>query len=228
MMGFPPGAQYFNPQAFYQQQAQFNPMAYPPLGYGTPSPVQQRLRSPSHEEKPKGPSKEEEQIKRLEAMFIQQRKEQEEKDAKREADEKAKIAAQEAAVAKAAADKAAAAKRAKEDEELAATAAAKAKEAAEKAAKEAADKKEEEAAAAAKAAEAKAAAEKAAAAKPKPQKPIKFKDAVGRKFSFPFHLCKTWAVSISTPSFLNSTEYLLIVVANLGYGRSYSTSFSSR
>ncbi|KAF2230585.1 hypothetical protein EV356DRAFT_418723, partial [Viridothelium virens] len=22
--------------------------------------------------------------------------------------------------------------------------------------------------------------------------PIKFKDAVGRKFSFPFHLCKTW------------------------------------
>ncbi|TAQ84666.1 hypothetical protein B7494_g7005 [Chlorociboria aeruginascens] len=25
------------------------------------------------------------------------------------------------------------------------------------------------------------------------QKPIKFKDAVGRKFSFPFHLCATWA-----------------------------------
>ncbi|KAF2766011.1 hypothetical protein EJ03DRAFT_278987, partial [Teratosphaeria nubilosa] len=22
--------------------------------------------------------------------------------------------------------------------------------------------------------------------------PIKFKDAVGRKFSFPWHLCKTW------------------------------------
>lgn len=25
--------------------------------------------------------------------------------------------------------------------------------------------------------------------------PIKFKDAVGRKFSFPFHLTKTWTVS---------------------------------
>lgn len=27
------------------------------------------------------------------------------------------------------------------------------------------------------------------------KKPIRFKDAVGRKFSFPFHLCATWAVS---------------------------------
>jgi hypothetical protein len=27
------------------------------------------------------------------------------------------------------------------------------------------------------------------------KKPIKFKDAVGRKFSFPFELCSTWAVS---------------------------------
>lgn len=31
------------------------------------------------------------------------------------------------------------------------------------------------------------------------KKPIKFKDAVGRKFSFPFHLCATWAVSTSKP-----------------------------
>jgi hypothetical protein len=31
------------------------------------------------------------------------------------------------------------------------------------------------------------------------KKPIKFKDAVGRKFSFPFHLCSTWAVSLATP-----------------------------
>jgi len=48
----------------------------------------------------------------------------------------------------------------------------------------------------------KAAEEQAAAAaaeaerlKPKPEEvklPIKFKDAVGRKFSFPWHLCKTW------------------------------------
>lgn len=25
-------------------------------------------------------------------------------------------------------------------------------------------------------------------------KPIRFKDALGRKFSFPFHLCASWAV----------------------------------
>lgn len=25
-------------------------------------------------------------------------------------------------------------------------------------------------------------------------KPIRFKDAIGRKFSFPFHLCQTWDV----------------------------------
>lgn len=31
-----------------------------------------------------------------------------------------------------------------------------------------------------------------AAAKKKEKPPIKFKDAVGRKFSFPFHLCSTW------------------------------------
>lgn len=35
------------------------------------------------------------------------------------------------------------------------------------------------------------------AAKKKADKaPIKFKDAVGRKFSFPFHLCATWQVSV--------------------------------
>jgi hypothetical protein len=31
-----------------------------------------------------------------------------------------------------------------------------------------------------------------------PHAPIKFKDAVGRKFSFPWDLCKTWKVSLST------------------------------
>jgi hypothetical protein len=30
------------------------------------------------------------------------------------------------------------------------------------------------------------------------KKPIKLKDAVGRKFSFPFHLCSTWAVSLAS------------------------------
>lgn len=32
------------------------------------------------------------------------------------------------------------------------------------------------------------------------QEPIKFKDAVGRKFSFPFHLCEQWAVSFQLSS----------------------------
>ena len=48
-------------------------------------------------------------------------------------------------------------------------------------------------------AETKAAAAKAAAAAAPPpkekDKPIKFKDAVGRRFNFPFHLCATWTVS---------------------------------
>lgn len=43
----------------------------------------------------------------------------------------------------------------------------------------------------------KAAEEEAAKLRPNdaPKPPIKFKDAVGRKFSFPWHLCKTWKVS---------------------------------
>ncbi|OBT45750.1 hypothetical protein VE00_03984 [Pseudogymnoascus sp. WSF 3629] len=46
-----------------------------------------------------------------------------------------------------------------------------------------------------KAAKAEVDAAKALAAPPKDEKkkPIKFKDAVGRKFSFPYHLCQTWA-----------------------------------
>ena len=78
---------------------------------------------------------------------------------------------------------------------------------AEKKAQEALAKAKEEAdAAAAKAKEEADAAAKAAveAATPAPapppppeekKKPIKFKDAVGRKFSFPFHLCSTWMAS---------------------------------
>jgi hypothetical protein len=46
----------------------------------------------------------------------------------------------------------------------------------------------------------KAAEEEAAKLKPSdaPKAPVKFKDAVGRKFSFPWALCKTWKVSLST------------------------------
>lgn len=93
-------------------------------------------------------------------------------------------------------------------EELAAAAAAEARKTAEEAAAAAAEeakKAADEAAAAgaaAAAAEAKKAAEEAAAKaakKPPPEKkkPIKFKDAVGRKFNFPFHLCATWQVCSS-------------------------------
>ena len=67
--------------------------------------------------------------------------------------------------------------------------------------------KEEAEAAAAKAknefeAAAQAAAEAATPTPPSPppkkkKEPIKFKDAVGRKFNFPFHLCNTWMVFIS-------------------------------
>lgn len=117
---------------------------------------------------------------------------------KKAAEEAAKNKA--AAEEKAAADKAAAEKAA--EEKAAADKAAAEKAAAEKAAAEiaaaekaAADKAVAEAAAA-------AAAAVAAATPPPPppppeekKKPIKFKDAVGRKFSFPFHLCNTWMVS---------------------------------
>lgn len=42
------------------------------------------------------------------------------------------------------------------------------------------------------------------------EKPIKFTDAVGRKFTFPFELCKTWAVS---PIYNWTVEFQLIFVA---------------
>lgn len=38
----------------------------------------------------------------------------------------------------------------------------------------------------------------------RPKPPIKFKDAVGRKFSFPWHLCKTWKVSTCLTSRVSS------------------------
>lgn len=111
--------------------------------------------------------------------------------------------------AQAAREKAEAAKKAEEEaekkrkEEIAA-ATKKAKEDAEKKAEEAAKKAKDEHEK--KLAEAKKAQEEAEkkhkeleeeAAKNAPlpdtlKKPIKFKDAVGRKFSFPWHLCKTW------------------------------------
>ena len=102
---------------------------------------------------------------------------------KAEADAKAAVEKAEAE-AKAAIEKAE-----KESKEAVLKAEKESKEAVEKAekeAKEAVDKAEKEA---------KASIDKALAPKDDKKKPIKFKDAVGRKFSFPFHLCTTWAVS---------------------------------
>ena len=44
----------------------------------------------------------------------------------------------------------------------------------------------------------------------KDKAPIRFKDAVGRKFNFPFHLCQTWPVSsemnLQSTAELNATR----------------------
>lgn len=52
------------------------------------------------------------------------------------------------------------------------------------------------------------------------KRPVKFKDAIGRKFSFPFHLCATWAVC---------TYFIVAVVTNAnkrtGHRRVNQTSF---
>ncbi|KAJ9645171.1 hypothetical protein H2199_003176 [Coniosporium tulheliwenetii] len=161
-------------------------------------------------------------LQKLEKLFIAQKEEQLKREEAAEAARKAERAeaeskaAAEAAEKKAAAEEAAklvaAAKKAREEAEAKAKKEAEdakaahekalaeakaAQEEAEKAKKEAEDLKAKAEADKKKAEEeAKAAAEAALeASKPKPdeaKKPIRFKDAVGRKFSFPWHLCKTW------------------------------------
>lgn len=82
---------------------------------------------------------------------------------------------------------------------------------AEKEAKEAVDKAERDA---------KASIDMALAIKDNKTKPIKFKDAVGRKFSFPFHICATWVVG--------TVFHLLLwqmLTGNLGHGRVDKTRF---
>jgi hypothetical protein len=167
------------------------------------------------------PPKNDEGIARLEQLLLYQKEQQEKREAaleqaaKDKADLEAKMArekeiASEAAKAAAADAKATAEAKAAEDvakarEEAATKAAADARAEAEAKAtvdlakaKEEAEKHAKEASEAADAAMKKAVAEAAEAASKPPaekKKPIKFKDAVGRKFSFPFHLCCTWAVS---------------------------------
>ena len=137
-----------------------------------------------------------EAIARLERLILEERTEREAREA-REAE-------RQAALEQEAAEKAAREERTAHEKKIALEAAALARaEAEQKAAEEAAKAKEEaEKVAAAAAAEAAAAATEAAnaaaASKPPPEKkkPIKFKDAVGRKFSFPFDLCSTWQVRL--------------------------------
>jgi hypothetical protein len=181
-----------------------------------------RVSSPSQVEQTPPPVSDatDEAIARLEKLIIEERIEREAKEAAREAAmAKAaadKLAAEERAaadkkIADEAAAKATAIARAEakaeterikaEAENKAAEEAVKAKKAAEegaaKAAAEAAAAATEAANAAAAEAVAAATAAATAAARKAPlekKKPIKFKDAVGRKFSFPFHLCNTWQV----------------------------------
>ncbi|KAL3463759.1 hypothetical protein BJX64DRAFT_256111 [Aspergillus heterothallicus] len=195
----------------------FNPYARPPsppsqvesAGAPTspdPAPAPASASAPAPPPPPADPVKDE-AIARLEKLILEERTERE----AREAREAAREAAQKAEAAAAAAEK----ERAAHEKKIVEEAAAKAKEEAEKkAAEEAATAKKEAEEAAAKAAEAATKAAEAAAAEatekanadveekiaaavaankpPDKKKPIKFKDALGRKFSFPFDLCCTW------------------------------------
>ena len=197
MMHHAPGGSYFAygaqpypiPQAhvFHPYPAVYSP---PPAQTPPPAPVVDT-------------SKDDEKFARLEKILMDQKAEQEAKEAaalKAAEDKAAKAASDEKIAADiSAAASAAAAAATEEAEKKAADEAAKkvAEEAAKKAAADAEKKKAEADAAVVSAA---AAAAAAAAAPPPPpeekKKPIRFKDAVGRKYSFPFHLCNTWPVSL--------------------------------
>ncbi|KAM0335728.1 hypothetical protein ACHAQA_000778 [Verticillium albo-atrum] len=134
----------------------------------------------------------------------EQKKREEEARAAAEAAARAKFEAQlkaeaeaKAAADKKAADEAEAKKKWEEETKAKAEADARAKldaeaKAAEKAAADAAEKKKEEEAMKKKVTEEAKAKFEEDAKKSKDKAPIKFKDAVGRKFSFPFHLCAKW------------------------------------
>lgn len=154
----------------------------PPSTHSSPAPP------PLKEEK----SEESQGLKRIETLIQKQEE-------ARVAWEKEMIARAEAEAAKEAKELeekkkkeeiAAASKKAKEDaEKKAEEAAKKAKEEHEKKLKEAEAATEE---AKKKQKELEEEKEKLTPAPDTTKKPIRFKDAVGRKFSFPFHLCKTW------------------------------------
>ncbi|KAK5113922.1 hypothetical protein LTR85_010455 [Meristemomyces frigidus] len=191
MPGYPP----------YQMPGQMPGMAgYPPMPWQYPPPSHTSSPAPKEEKKEEKEEKKDDktsaEIESLKAL-IQKHEEA------RLAAEAERLAQAQAAAAAAAAKKAAEEADKQKKEEIA-EASKKAKEEAEKKAAEALKKAKEEHEK--KLAEVKKAQEEAEkkqkeleeeAAKNKPlpdmlKAPIKFKDAVGRKFSFPFHLCKSW------------------------------------
>jgi len=175
--------------------------AYPPSQHTSPPPP---ATTPAEEKKPDPPKevvvekvvevekKDDPMVKEVELLRAMIKKQEDER-----------IAREEAIVAEAKAKKLQAEQEALKAKEIAAAAAAakadaeKAAEDVAKKAKEESDKKLAEVEAAKVELEKKQKELEEAAAKNKPipdmeKAPIKFKDAVGRKFSFPWHLCKTW------------------------------------
>ncbi|KAH0558806.1 hypothetical protein GP486_004551 [Trichoglossum hirsutum] len=243
---------YYNPQGYYQASGLHGMSSgmYYPYGMGQPPQPQPPQSQPTPPQPPpnSGPtppppaeSKDDEKFARLEQLILDQKKEADEKEARARKVAEEKEAAEKKAAEELAARKATEEAMAKATADAAAKATAAAKEAAEAIAKEAAeaaDKRLAEESAARKAAEdaaAKASAEAAAAAaevaavtKPKPEKkkPLKFKDAVGRKFSFPFHLCQTWVVRIPV-SLSSNLEYRRLTHLGIGNGGAHQASFSS-
>ena len=204
-----PGSQTFYPFPSQQGYPAPHHMAPSPVyhHYSTvfspPPPPAQPASPATHSE----PAKEDNQIAELKQMILDDKADREAREAAARKAEQERIAAAEADKAKAeeiaAAAAAAAAAATTEAEKKAAAAAAeeaeKKKTEADEAAAKAKQELEEAAAKAKEEREAAVAAAAAAATPPAPvekKKPIKFKDAVGRKFSFPFHLCATWSVCV--------------------------------
>ena len=224
-----------HPAAFYQ----YPPQPYQiPHGITSPSPVYQHYQ-PVYTPPPQAPANpsppaaqadatKEDGYAEFKEMLMKDKADREAREAAAKKAEEEKFAALEAAKAKAEeiakAAEAAAAAATTEAEKKAADEQAKLKAEAQEAASKAKTEADEAAAKFKEEKEAAVAAAAAAAAPPAPEerkKPIKFKDAVGRKFSFPFHLCRTWEVRKSKSSLSVSLDFILITsFGNIGYGRS--------
>ena len=193
--------------------------AHPPAPPAPPSQPAPPVTTPPPPPSTSDTSKDDEKFARLEKLFLDQKAEQLSREAAIEEAAQAKAAKAEAdakkaeEIAKASAAAAAAAREEVEkqyqaaEKDKAAKAEADAKKAEEIATASAAAaaaakvEVEKEHQAAAEAAKVKAAAAAAAAKSPPPpkekDKPIKFKDAIGRRFNFPFDVCNTWSVGYS-------------------------------